>query len=103
MKYSSVLMLLSLSSLATASKFQKNCFKRIFLETSRLSNKLRISGDFNPSSTSFSATIIKRMCGMTQSVKVLTRDTGILDWLLTNRPSLMSDPVQLPNRVVIKF
>ena len=27
MKYSSVLMLLSLSSLATASKFQKNCFK----------------------------------------------------------------------------
>ena len=55
-----------------------------------------ISGDFNPSSTSFSATIIKRMCGMTQSVKVLTRDTGILDWLLTNRPSLMSDPVQLP-------
>ena len=55
-----------------------------------------ISGDFNPSSTNFSAAVVKRMCGLTQSVKVLTRDTGILDWLLTNRPSLTSDPVQLP-------
>ena len=52
--------------------------------------------DFNPTSTTFSASKLKRMCGLTQSVKLLIRDSGILDWCLMNRPRLMSSPVQLP-------
>lgn len=41
--------------------------------------------------------MFKRVCGLSQIVKVLTRDTGILDWCLTNRPKLHLDPAQLPN------
>ena len=36
------------------------------------------------------------MTGLTQIIKVLTRDSGILDWCLTNRPKTMSEPKQLP-------
>ena len=36
------------------------------------------------------------MCGLTQIVKVFTRDTGILDWCLTNSPKVFSSPKQLP-------
>ena len=36
------------------------------------------------------------MSGLTQIVKVLTRDTGTLDWCLTNSPKCLSDPKQLP-------
>lgn len=33
---------------------------------------------------------------VTQTVKVLTRETGILDWFLTNSTKLFDDPKQLP-------
>ena len=55
-----------------------------------------IIGDFNPNSTNISSPIFKRMTGLTQIIKVLTRDSGILDWCLTNRPKTMSEPKQLP-------
>ena len=55
-----------------------------------------LTGDFNPASTNVSSEIFKRSCGVTQTVKVLTRDTGILDWFLTNSPKWFGDPKQLP-------
>ena len=55
-----------------------------------------VLGDFNPNSTNISPITIKRMCGLIQTVKVFTRDSGILDWCLTNSPKLMSAPKQLP-------
>lgn len=51
-----------------------------------------LTGDFNPASTNVSPEIFKRSCGVTQTVKVLTRDTGILDWFLTNSPKWFDDP-----------
>ena len=53
-------------------------------------------GDFNPNSTNILSPIFKRMTGLTQMIKVLTRDSGILDWCLTNRPKTMAEPKQLP-------
>ncbi|PFX26658.1 hypothetical protein AWC38_SpisGene8682 [Stylophora pistillata] len=38
----------------------------------------------------------KGACGLIQVVKVLTRDSGILDWFMTNWSKLFSDPRQLP-------
>ena len=35
-------------------------------------------------------------CGLSQIVKVLTRDTGTLHWCLTNHPKLCPTPIQLP-------
>ena len=55
-----------------------------------------VTGDFNPASTNISPVVFKRMSGLTQIVKVLTRDTGTLDWCLTNSPKCLSDPKQLP-------
>ena len=55
-----------------------------------------LTGDFNPASTNVSPEILKRSCGLTQTEKVLTRDTGILDWFLTNSPKWFDDPKQLP-------
>lgn len=55
-----------------------------------------IVGDFNPNSTNISPKRIKRQCGLTQIVEILTRDTGILDWCLTNQPKIMASPEQLP-------
>ena len=49
-----------------------------------------ITGDFNPTSTNFSPAVLKRSCVW------LTRDTGILDWYLTNHPKLLNEPKQLP-------
>ena len=43
---------------------------------------LWIFGDFNSNSTNISDCYFKRAIGLTQIVKVLTRDTGILDWCL---------------------
>ena len=55
-----------------------------------------IVGDFNPTSTNISDCYFKCAIGLTQIVKVLTRDTGILDWCLTNHPKLFPPPIQLP-------
>ena len=55
-----------------------------------------VVGDFNPNSTNISPAPFKRMCGLTQIVKVFTRDTGILDWCLTNSPKVFSLSMQLP-------
>ena len=55
-----------------------------------------VVGDFNPNSTNISAPTFKRRCGLTQTVKIPTRDTGILDWCLTNRPKSLSTIKQLP-------
>ena len=53
-------------------------------------------GDFNPNSTNLSSKRMKRQCGLTQMVEICTRDTGILDWCLTNRPKFIAPPIQLP-------
>ena len=55
-----------------------------------------IVGDFNPNSTNILPASFKRGCGLTQTVKILTRDTGTLDWCLTNQPKMLSTPKQLP-------
>ena len=55
-----------------------------------------VVGDFNPNSTNISMAPFKRMCGLTQIVKVFTRDTEIQDWCLTNSPKVFSSPKQLP-------
>ena len=52
--------------------------------------------DFNPNSTHVSQRRFKHQCGLSQIVEVLTRDTGTLDWCLTNLPKLMALPKQLP-------
>ena len=55
-----------------------------------------ICGDFNPTSTRLTELVTKRVTGLTQIVKVKTRDSGTLDWCLSNRPKLMASPKQLP-------
>ena len=55
-----------------------------------------VSGDFNPTSTGITELTTKRVTGLTQIIKVLTKDTGTLDWCLTNRSKLMASPKQLP-------
>ena len=55
-----------------------------------------IVGDFNPNSTNISQKRFKHQCGLSQIVEVLTRDTGTLDWCLTNLPKLKATPKKLP-------
>ena len=55
-----------------------------------------VTGDFNPTSTNIAPTPFKRSCGLTQIINVLTRDSGILDWCLTNKPKALCAPSQLP-------
>ena len=55
-----------------------------------------IYGDFNPTSTRLTELVTKRVTGLTQIVKVKTRDSGTLDWCLSNRPKFMASPKQLP-------
>ena len=55
-----------------------------------------IRGDFNPTSMRITELPIKRATGLSQIVKVNTRDSGTLDWCLTNHPKLMDCPKQLP-------
>ena len=55
-----------------------------------------IVGDFNPNSTNISSSRFRQLCGLAQIVKVFTRDSGILDWCLTNKPKIMSVPEKLP-------
>ena len=54
-----------------------------------------VTGDFNPTSANISPAVFKRLSGLIQIVKVLTRDTGTLDWCLTNSPKYLNDPKQL--------
>ena len=44
-----------------------------------------ITGDFNPVSTGLSLHETTCITNLSQIIKVLTRDSGILDWCLTNR------------------
>ena len=48
-----------------------------------------LTGDFNPSSTNTMPSVFKCLCGLMQIVSVLTRDSGIQDWFLTNFPKLI--------------
>ena len=43
-----------------------------------------ICGDFNPTSTCITELAVKRATGLSQIVKVNTRDSGTLDWCSTN-------------------
>ena len=63
-----------------------------------------VTGDFNSTSTHISPSIFRQRCSLSQIIKVLTRDTGILDWFLTNNPKCWSPPCQLPkiSTVLIK-
>ena len=55
-----------------------------------------ITGDFNPNSTNLKACTISRLLGMSQLIKVKTRDTGVLDLCFVNKPKLFDKPKQLP-------
>ena len=55
-----------------------------------------ISGDFNCPSTGLTERQVKHATGLAQVMKVLTRDSSILDWYFTNRPKLFFEPLQLP-------
>ena len=55
-----------------------------------------ICGDFNPTSTRITELAVKRATGLSQIVNVNTRNSGTLDWCLTNHPKLMDCPKQLP-------
>ena len=57
---------------------------------------IMIIGDFDPKNIGLPPAETKRYTGLTQIVNVLTRDTGILDWCLTNKPTLFNSPKQLP-------
>ena len=55
-----------------------------------------VCGDYNPTESGFTEHMVKLKTGLTQMVKVKTRDTGIIDWVLTNRPKIFFDLKQLP-------
>ena len=55
-----------------------------------------VCGDFNPLSTGITKQQTNLSTGLVQVIKVLTRDSGTLDWCLTNRPRSFSPPKQLP-------
>ena len=55
-----------------------------------------VTGDFSSTSTQISPSIFRQRCSLSPIIKVLTRDTGILDWFLTNNPKCWSPPCQLP-------
>jgi hypothetical protein len=67
--------------------FQKNMDEIRFIQPLAL---IIITGDFNPKSTGLKAKDITQGNQLTQLVKFKTRDSGILDWFLTNRPKLFS-------------
>ena len=54
-----------------------------------------ITGDFNPSFTRFKLLDVTMTTGLRQIVTVLTQNDSILDWCFTNKPKLLSKPVQL--------
>lgn len=54
-----------------------------------------ITGDFNPTSTEFNVKDLTHANNIKKMVKFKTRDSGTLDWFLTNMPNLF-DLSQLP-------
>ena len=54
-----------------------------------------ITGDFDPTSTGFNVKELTHANNIKQMVKFKTRDSGTLDWFLTNMPNLF-DLSQLP-------
>ena len=57
---------------------------------------VNITGDFNPTSTQIKSSDITMATGLLQIVTVPTWNNSILDWCFTNKPKLLSKPVQLP-------
>ena len=55
-----------------------------------------VTGDFNPTSTGFSETHLKRISGLKQIINVPTRQSSILDWCLVNVKDLGYTVSQLP-------
>ena len=55
-----------------------------------------IFGYFNPTSTRINELAVKRATGLSQIIKVTARESGTLDWCLTNHPKLIDCPKQLP-------
>ena len=53
------------------------------------------TGAFNPTSTGLDEHFVKHSTGLTQIIRVLTRDTGVFDWFLTNKPKFFQLPLQL--------
>ena len=61
-----------------------------------LEGLLFIRGDFNPTSMRITGLVVKRATGLSQIVKVNTRDSGTIDCCLTNHLNLMDCPKPLP-------
>ena len=57
---------------------------------------VNITGDFNPTPTRIKSSDVTMATGLRQIVTVPTRNNSILDWCFTNKPKLLSKPVQLP-------
>ena len=55
-----------------------------------------ITGDLNPTPTRIKSSDVTMATGLRQIVTVPTRNNSILDWCFTNKPKLLSKPVQLP-------
>ena len=55
-----------------------------------------VTGDFNPTSTGFDVNRVKRLTGLSQIIRVTTRDNSILDWCLTNMKKPIFEPLKLP-------
>lgn len=55
-----------------------------------------ITGDFNPSGTNLKVSKLTGKLGLSQIIKVKTRDSGVLDLCLVNKPKLFQKPRQLP-------
>ena len=55
-----------------------------------------VTGDFNPTSTRIKSSDVTMATGLRQIVTVPTRNDSILDWCFTNKPKLLSYPLQLP-------
>ena len=55
-----------------------------------------VIGDFNPPSTRIKSADVTMATGMRQIVRFPTRNDATLDWCFTNKPNLLSNPVQLP-------
>ena len=64
---------------------QNNLDSLLFEEPNAL---VLLTGDFNPTSTGFKMKYITQMNHLKQLISFKTRDSAILDWLLTNRPKL---------------
>ena len=64
---------------------QNNLDSLLFKEPNAL---VLLTGDFNPSSTGFKMKYITQVNHLKQLLSFKTRDSAVLDWLLTNRPKL---------------